>query len=159
MTISQSVATETANANHNLTNIARKWMRPQNQAVVDAGTAGNDAAVAYTSFQQACLALGLQDCEGEVSTYEDVVGAKKEEFSVIGADTAGAYTEHLQTGIARSADGITGEVDGIEGTISGKKGTFGEDGAGAAGAYVDEMTGKFFGSVVFNWIVASSNFR
>lgn len=148
MTISQSVATETANAKSQFDEYCAKMDEASNQAVVDAGTAGNDAAVAYTSFQQAALELGLQDCEGEVSTYEDVVGAKKEEFSVIGADTAGAYTEHLKTGIARSADGITGEVDGIEGTISGKKGTFGEDGAGAAGAYVDEMTGKFFGSVI-----------
>lgn len=148
MTISQSVATETANAKSQFDEYCAKMGEASNQAVVDAGTAGNDAAVAYTSFQQAALALGLQDCEGEVSTYEDVVGAKKEEFSVIGADTAGAYTEHLKTGIARSADGVTGEVDGIEGTISDKTGTFGEDGAGAAGAYVDEMTGKFFGSVV-----------
>lgn len=148
MTISQSVATETANAKSQFDEYCAKMDEASNQAVVDAGTAGNDAAVAYTSFQQAALALGLQDCEGEVSTYEDVVGAKKEEFSVIGADTAGAYTEHLKTGIARSADGVTGEVDGIEGTISDKTGTFGEDGAGAAGAYVDEMTGKFFGSVV-----------
>ena len=97
---------------------------------------------------QTALELGLIDCEGEITSYENSVDAKQEEFGNIGTETADAYTENLQTGISQAADGVTGEVDGIEGTISGKKGTFGEDGAGAAGAYVDEMTGKFFGSVV-----------
>lgn len=148
MTISQSVATETANAKSEFDEYCAKMDEASAQAVENAAQAGNDAGVTYTSFQEAALALGLQDCEGEITTYEDIVGAKKEEFSVIGADTAGAYTEHLQTGIARAAGNITGEVDGIEGTISDKTGTFGEDGEGAAGAYVDEMTGKFFGSIV-----------
>lgn len=148
MTISQSVATETANAKSEFDEYCAKMDEASAQAVENAAQAGDNAGKTYTSFQEAALKLGLIDCEGEITSYEDVVGAKKEEFSVIGADTAGAYTEHLKTGIARSADGVTGEVDGIEGTISDKTGTFGEDGAGAAGAYVDEMTGKFFGSVV-----------
>lgn len=148
MTISQSVATETANAKSEFDEYCAKMDEASAQAVENAAQAGDNAGKTYTSFQEAALELGLIDCEGEITSYENSVDAKQEEFGNIGTETADAYTENLQTGISQAADGVTGEVDGIEGTISGKKGTFGEDGAGAAGAYVDEMTGKFFGSVV-----------
>lgn len=148
MTISQSVATETANAKSQFDEYCAKMDEASAQAVENAAQAGDNAGKTYTSFQEAALELGLIDCEGEITSYENSVDAKQEEFGNIGTETADAYTENLQTGISQAADGVTGEVDGIEGTISGKKGTFGEDGAGAAGAYVDEMTGKFFGSVV-----------
>lgn len=148
MTISQSVATETANAKSEFDEYCAKMDEASAQAVENAAQAGDNAGKTYTSFQEAALELGLIDCEGEITSYENSVDAKQEEFGNIGTETADAYTENLQTGISQAADGVTGEVDGIEGTISDKTGTFGEDGAGAAGAYVDKMTGKFFGSVV-----------
>ena len=138
MTISQSVATETANAKSQFDEYCAKMDEASAQAVENAAQAGDNAGKTYTSFQEAALELGLIDCEGEITSYENSVDAKQEEFGNIGTETADAYTENLQTGISQAADGVTGEVDGIEGTISGKKGTW-------------------LGRV--NWIVASSNFR